>query len=670
MHTKLRIRLPLHLFMALTLSFALLPASSAGAVGEVGWGIESGPPGLNQNYCLEQVTDEVLVVGGVEGLARSMNGGQTWQQVYPGPDADVLIVNDIDFVNESEGWAVGHYIFIGAGTDYAVVLHTTDGGWTWEHQSSWTALWQSAGLGGIDMTDDNRGMACGVGHGFYTFDGGEHWSRWSLSSGDQYNDVAVIEGTTSTSMKAILVGEDGVVRRLSITKDGGPISYAEAIPSTSENLTSVAFSTAPVAVAVGQGEFFGMTADYGDTWVRRTNIGVIDSWLDSYKSIDFLDDSHGWAAGKSHNIVTLKEVSRIAYTGNGGAAWEFETLPTSEGVLYDVSAHSTGEVWACDVQDLLHKATTTLERLAGDNRYLTAIAINQATLPVPQSDYAVIATGKGSPDALSASGLCGAYDAPLLLVGDTLPAGVKAELTRLGVDTVFIVGGTGVVSTAVETALAADFDVERIAGPDRYATSRAVAEEVASHEGADFSKKAFIARGDEFPDALAVAPWAYTQVAPVLLVRPSALPPVTRGAIEGLDIETAYVSGGTGAVGAGVKSEVDACLSANGGTASTRMAGADRYATAAIVAQTGIDEGWGTGSYIGVATGLNYPDALAGGVACGQMFGPLVLTRPTSLSSQAQAAISDNARYDTDVRVFGGTAVVSDGVMDAIEGLY
>jgi hypothetical protein len=84
------------------------------------------------------------------------------------------------------------------------------------------------------------------------------------------------------------------------------------------------------------------------------------------------------------------------------------------------------------------------------------VAISQYAFGSPTA-LAYIATGLNFPDALA--GAAAALDGPVLLVNgtdSTLPGSVETELTDLTVvadGTAVILGGTGVVSAAIETDL-------------------------------------------------------------------------------------------------------------------------------------------------------------------------------------------------------------------------
>lgn len=315
--------------------------------------------------------------------------------------------------------------------------------------------------------------------------------------------------------------------------------------------------------------------------------------------------------------------------------------------------------------DILLDQVVEMERTAGASRYQTACRISETTFDA--ADTVVLATGAGFADALSAAGLAGSYDAPLLLTDPrSLPASVSAEIGRLGATKVFVVGGEGAVSASVFGAVDALPSVEasRIAGASRYDTAARVARAIAAHEGGAFCGRAFVARGDNFADALASAPLAYGLAAPVLLVRTSSLPPETADAIEDLGIADVVIAGGFSAVDAGVEAAIDGLLGVN---TPVRRAGSSRYDTAAQLASYGVDRGWATWGFVGIATGLNYPDALGGGVACGARGGVMLLTHRDSLSTPARDALRDHRFEIDDVQVFGGAGAVGASTYDAIE---
>ncbi len=342
-------------------------------------------------------------------------------------------------------------------------------------------------------------------------------------------------------------------------------------------------------------------------------------------------------------------------------AFSFVVPPGGAGTYY-----LSAEGWGGNGNYTLtwNKNQNSVVRMYGPTRYETGQAIVRSTSF--EATTAILASGMGYADALSAAGVAGAYNAPLLLTAPTSLSNVVAvQLVEMGVERVIIIGGTPAVSASVSSALTdGGFIVERISGSDRYATSAACAARVQSMVG---TTDAFVVRGDGFADALAVSPFAYTQTMPVLLTKPTALPPAIKAFLEDNDVAKVYIAGGTPAVSAGVATAIDALNS--GSTSVTRLAGADRYKTARAVADFGVGQGWNDYSFVGVATGSNFPDALAGGVGCGRMGGVLLLTSPTTLSASTSGAITNNVATIDRVAVFGSSSAVSSGVYTAIDNL-
>lgn len=101
----------------------------------------------------------------------------------------------------------------------------------------------------------------------------------------------------------------------------------------------------------------------------------------------------------------------------------------------------------------------------------------------------------------------------------------------------------------------------------------------------------------------------------------------------------------------------------SGGTVITRIAGTDRYATAAAISKSRFGAGATTAF---VATGASFPDALAGAPAAARAKGPVLLTARGELPA---ATSTELARLKPSVIVvLGGSGVVSDAVMSKLRG--
>lgn len=180
-------------------------------------------------------------------------------------------------------------------------------------------------------------------------------------------------------------------------------------------------------------------------------------------------------------------------------------------------------------------------RLAGADRYATAVAASQAGWP-QGAEAAVLATGQDYPDALAASVLAGAVDGPLLLSApDRLPPAVAAELARLGVERVLVIGA---VSEDVEQAVRSlGIHTRGVRGRDRYETAVRVAGQVAGSG----TEGVYLVTGEGFADALAVGSVVAGQGWPILLTPPGGHPRLASW-IEALGAERVVVVGGTSAV--------------------------------------------------------------------------------------------------------------------------
>lgn len=308
--------------------------------------------------------------------------------------------------------------------------------------------------------------------------------------------------------------------------------------------------------------------------------------------------------------------------------------------------------------------TSAIERIGGTTRFSTAIRTSQSVFATGSATTAVVASGLGFADALAASGLAGSYDCPVLLTDPlALSAGVNEEISRLGATSVFVVGGPAAVSDSVFNALKQHGrTVSRISGGDRFATAAAIAEQIRLHEiaeGRTPSTEAFVVNGLNYPDALSVSPYAFAKKMPILLVRPTLVPAATADALDDMSATTAYVIGGETAV-SGPAAEA---LSVE----TTRLAGSDRLLTAIAAADFAVAHGWANWSRVGIATGYNYPDALAAGPALGKQGGVMLLCKPTTMAEALYATLYSHRAAITGVQVFGGTGAVWGSVVGGVD---
>lgn len=310
-----------------------------------------------------------------------------------------------------------------------------------------------------------------------------------------------------------------------------------------------------------------------------------------------------------------------------------------------------------------HKA-----RIEGADRFETAVEVSMAAFT--SADNAIVTTGRNFPDALAASYLSQQLDgAPILLTEPgELTQSTSDELDRLGVSTVYLLGGEAAVSAAVEAALAGSFDIVRIDGENRYETAQQIAEfDPDPDDGSDVGtlgasgRTAFIATGEKFPDALAAGPLSYAASFPIILTESGTLSDEASEALDNLDIEYAVILGGEVAISAGVQAAIEAK-----DITTTRLAGEDRQATAVAVADFARGPLGFTQDQAFLATGVNFPDALSAGPYGGRLEAPIVLTVNADQvgSSTLNFLDAQSGRINT-LLTLGGQVAITTATEDA-----
>jgi len=312
-------------------------------------------------------------------------------------------------------------------------------------------------------------------------------------------------------------------------------------------------------------------------------------------------------------------------------------------------------------------------RLSGASRFETTTAVSNSYWKT-KGDAAdhrhvakavVLSRSDTFADALGGSSLAAAKEGPLLLTPpNALEPSALAEIDRVldPGDPIYLLGGTGALSQAVEDALKVNYTTIRLADADRYGTAVKIAKAI------DASPELIlVATGNNFPDALGAGAAAGSYDVPgvsdlkavVVLTADATLPKATKDYIDSLPGGLIYT------VGHQADNAIQPVYGADLDRVQT-VAGEDRYATAFTVAYTF----FASPQQAGIATGDNWPDALAGGALMGTLNGPLLL--PPGLAAKPAAAATwylsqESASLDTTV-IFGGTGVVSNAQLSAVGG--
>lgn len=293
-------------------------------------------------------------------------------------------------------------------------------------------------------------------------------------------------------------------------------------------------------------------------------------------------------------------------------------------------------------------------RVAGADRYATAAAAAQAWSPGVGTVYVVGAAGYQ--DAALASSRAGAQGGPVLLTRkDAAPAVTLQALQRLQPNRVVVVGGWSVVSDAVVQQLQAHSvePVVRVAGANAYETSA----DLAALYPAGPSR-VYLASGADFPDALTVAALAGSRQEPLLLTDGATVHPDVAIQLARLSPDEVVVLGGPSVVTDAAAQQAGAAA----GASVVRVAGDDRYATAADLADY-----FPASSTVYLASGENFPDALVGAALAARTDSPLLLTRQDALPGATGGVLLE--REPDAVTALGGPVAISGPTLSEVSDL-
>lgn len=312
-----------------------------------------------------------------------------------------------------------------------------------------------------------------------------------------------------------------------------------------------------------------------------------------------------------------------------------------------------------------------VERVSGSDRIATSVGLSDVVRQA--ADTVVLARADDYADALAGVPLASKDQAPVLLTPTgALDDRAAREIRRLGASKVILLGGEAALSGAVATAAQAILDedggndgdsVERISGPNRFATAVAIARrldasEVFLVEGIDANP----ARG--WPDAVSAGPLASAGNRPILLTPTESLAPETAAALDELNTTKVTLVGGPAAL----SQQVETHAKARAGT-TARISGLDRYETSRKVADATLAAGADPATVV-FATGSNFPDALASGPVAVSFDAPLLLINGSAGADTPPGDfLRDNLDQIERVVMAGGRNAIPTQVEDQVNTL-
>ena len=301
-------------------------------------------------------------------------------------------------------------------------------------------------------------------------------------------------------------------------------------------------------------------------------------------------------------------------------------------------------------------------RFAGANRYETASFISRGMYK--SADTVVLATGLSYQDAMVAVPLAKAYNAPLLLTTDKQVTKYTEErLKKLNAKKVIIVSTGDAVGQAVRTALA-EYDPTVISGNTCFETAAKVAEN--SQEKLQKTPETiFFATDSAFADALSASPVAAIKGAPIMYLKNTgSIDKATADYLKSIKgkVKNAYIIGGDGVISDAMMKNVATALGLTVNKTVQRVAGKNRYETCIAVNKK--FKSVLTGKGICVAKGLDFPDALAGGVYAASTKQALFLADGKKLQDCQNTYLK--GKNASKITVFGGTGAVPDELVKTI----
>ena len=258
-------------------------------------------------------------------IVHTSDGGLTWDEQNSSISGPLKSVN---FIDEYNGWAVGHSITHNS-YDTAFIIHTTNGGEEWLIQKSDTSYY----LASIYFTNDSYGWV--VGGSFYgdsegrilkTSDGGTNWEEQYCNTCSTLNAVYFTD-----TEHGWVAGNLGAIYN---TTDGGQTWMQQSYDTTGYSFESLYFTDTQEGWIVGnkytEGGIILHTLDGGNTWLSEL---FINTYL---YSVHFTDKDNGLISG-SNGMILL--------TRDGGATWEIQESVT-DNMLYSVFYTNDGQGWA------------------------------------------------------------------------------------------------------------------------------------------------------------------------------------------------------------------------------------------------------------------------------------------------------------------------------------
>jgi len=303
-----------------------------------------------------------------------------------------------------------------------------------------------------------------------------------------------------------------------------------------------------------------------------------------------------------------------------------------------------------------------VSRFYGMDRYKTSVSIsNSFNSGIVQN--VIVASGKSFPDALAGSVLSKKYNAPILLLNNTLDEStdslnyIRTHLDKTG--HIYVLGGNASISDDFISKMKNEgYDnIIRLGGKNRFDTNKFIVDSMNLEKGTPV----VIANGYGFADALSVSSVASIKGYPILMTKASNLPDETKNMLSTIQPSQVYIVGGTGSVSETVVSEVKDLVPTLTSDKIVRISGQTRYDTSLEICKY---FNLYTDNAV-LANGENFPDALSGSALASKLNAPIILTNGQDLTKQQEFIDSKNYK---NMILLGGLGAIDLSIEYSLKG--
>jgi putative cell wall-binding protein len=406
---------------------------------------------------------------------------------------------------------------------------------------------------------------------------------------------------------------------------GSTVATASGVPTTT-----------PLSAAVTRANMAGCLGTVSGTATQTFSSGAPDAPL-AYGTV-YLLDSFGTTVASTTTAAdgtySFANANPAAYTAQMSLVTHALSVTAGGTTVQNFSVPYVAPVVA---------PAPMFTQLGGADRDATAALVATTMYPIAGSaSVVVLARDDLYADGLTGSPLANALGGPLLLsptasLSSATEAAIAHVLTPGGL--VICLGGTSAISPSVIATLQQlGYQVERIGGIDRYATATLIADKIGSKHAV---AHVYVATGLNFADALSAADAAGLNNGVVLLTVDATMPGSTNS----------WLAAHTGALATAIGGQAAAA-----DPTATALVGSNRYATAALVANSVAPATAG----IVLATGANFPDGLAGAVYAAHNGWSLLLVDPTAvaLNTDQTSYLHSVSGTVSTVTAIGGTTTM------------